>query len=290
MNAIGAHVGGDFDFALDNRLLGKAGDGEVRLALGLRNVRIGHATHRANGPRRDAARLIALLENIFQHVHHFGRVGPLQRNEFAHHFRRLDIDLVDDLADRPNDGGAFRHEQAGRLRQRENGRVRAGRAAGQVLGERRLELSRIGEAQFENVRDDTFTRRNFGWIGDDGNAGAPRIFIRADDFDQVGLSRHERETIHEQIGLDNLDRFLAWHIADNVNVHFPLNEIVRDHAFAGECFVNAKHVLHVTVGILEFDGRGTVDRDWRRVRTNGRSRPRNIRRRGQRLHLRDAAR
>ena len=50
---------------------------------------------------------VPFFENIFQHVDHFARISAFKLDEFAHHFRRRNIDLVDDLPERPNDSSNF---------------------------------------------------------------------------------------------------------------------------------------------------------------------------------------
>ena len=56
---------------------------------------------------------IALLENILQHVDHLLRVGTLEFDELARHFRRGDVDLLDHPHQLAQDVGALRDEQAG---------------------------------------------------------------------------------------------------------------------------------------------------------------------------------
>ena len=118
MNPVCPHVGRYLDLADDDGILGKGSEraNVVFFLLLLRRRGGHHLTHVLNPRyRRRRARgrgLISFIENLFQHVDHLGRIGPFQLDEFAHHLRRRDVHLVDDVHERANRAGIFGHENA----------------------------------------------------------------------------------------------------------------------------------------------------------------------------------
>ena len=63
-------------------------------------------------PSRDGrAALIGFLQNVFQHVDHLLRVGPLELDEDARHLRRGDVDLLDHLHQLAQNVRALRDEE-----------------------------------------------------------------------------------------------------------------------------------------------------------------------------------
>ena len=101
MDPICADVGRQFYFANDDRLFRQRGQtGKLaRFRNRLRHVRLAwtnaaHATGRTT--------LVALLKNVFEHVHNFAGIGALEFDELAHNFRRRYVDLIDDSDQRAN--------------------------------------------------------------------------------------------------------------------------------------------------------------------------------------------
>ena len=271
MNAVGAHVGGELDFAHHHRFLGERGQ-RANLIFNRHRLRHGrsHATH--PGWILDA-RFIAFLEDIFQQIDHLARVGALQLDELAHHFRRRDINLIHDFDQAPNDSGILRHQQAAGLRECEDRRG-VGPGPAQILRERLLELDRIGVTQFEKIADDLIARRDFRFIGNDRHRRRSRILPRADDFDDVALGWHEGKTIQREIHFDDPDRFSPRHRFADENVHLALDEIVHDELFAGKRFVKVQDILDVAVRKLHVRhrvrrARGHIRNHRRRRRGRG---------------------
>ncbi len=115
----------------------------------------------------------------------------------------------------------------------------------------RLQFLRVGVAQLIKIANDVIARWDVGRIGNNRDAGAARIFAGRENFYNIGLGRHERVAVHEQIDFDDLDRFVARRIGRNENVHLALDGVVGHHAFTGEHLVITQNVRHVAVRKLQ---------------------------------------
>ncbi len=101
VDSVRPHIRCELDFADDDRILGKRGQPAEIVSfkgnrlLGLRLDAGTDVAHSARNRRRPRGRLVSFLENLLQHVDHFGRIGALKFDELAHHFRRRDVHLID---------------------------------------------------------------------------------------------------------------------------------------------------------------------------------------------------
>ena len=116
----------------------------------------------------------SLFQKFLEHVDDFAGVSALEFDVLTYHFSRRNVDLVDDLHECANHTRIFRHQNAGRFRQREKRSVRLWR--GKILPEHLLEFLRIGVTQFEEIADDMVAFGNIGFVGNDRHARGPRTF------------------------------------------------------------------------------------------------------------------
>ena len=150
MDAVSPHVRFQFDFTHDERILGKDRAASfIRVVLRLRTGRNRDTADSAYPTDRlpSAARGIALLENVLQHVDDFARVGPLQFDELALHRGRSDIEFLHHFDQLAQNVRALGHEQAGGFRQGQDRRLPAD--AGEILREHSLQFLRVRIAQAE---------------------------------------------------------------------------------------------------------------------------------------------
>ena len=286
VNAVRAHVRGQFDFADDDRILGQpaaanldgvrrgghgGGAGWQRGAVG-RGVDGPRHLHTARGTGRDGAGGGVLLKNRGEFFQHVLGIGTLEGDKRAEDFRRRDINLANDAQQPAEDGGVFRDEDGLRFRQRGEVGVLPLRLH-DVGAEKLRQFSRVGVVELLDEGDDLFALGDRKLVGDDRNGGAARVFADTDDFDDVAvLDGDEGDAVEEQADLDDADGLFLGHVAgdgdgdrrracDLVVIDEPLfRQPLVEIEDAFEFRELEPHLVGVGGGCR--DGRGRRNRHW----------------------------
>src|SRR4029450_11637589 len=260
VDSVGAHVGSQFDLTHDNGFFGEHTQ-SCTFSLGLRN----RAGHLDTADTRLARRFSALFENVFEHVADFARVGAVELDKLADHFRGRHVYLTNHAGKLPDNVSVLRHQKSGCFRQGEN--VDRPRASLKICHQHLLELLWVRVLQVEQEADHRVSRRNIRQIGNNWDWRFPRILTRPDYINDVLAGRNERDPIQTHAHLNDLDGFLARHIFGDENVHLPLHEVIHHQFLSGELFIKVQNVDDVAVWKLKPNRcrRAWRDRCWRGV-------------------------